>query len=129
MPVMIGFIAEEDADGDVRVFGSEYLFPESEKLVGELLADGGFVAVSNQWSKPPLIPPWIIKGEEFASRHHWSEMCPWSGFFECRGGCQYRLFIAGFADDVEPDRHPVGVEAARDAGGGEADGVDGMGVR
>ena len=74
-------------------------------------------------------PTWIIKGEGFASRHHWSEMCPWSGFFECRGGCQYRLFIAGFAYDVESDGHAVGIEATWDAGSGEADGVDGVGVR
>ena len=34
MTVVIGFFAEEDADWDVRVFGSEYLFPEVEEFAG-----------------------------------------------------------------------------------------------
>ena len=32
MTVVIGFFAEEDTDGDVGVFRSEYIFPEVEEL-------------------------------------------------------------------------------------------------
>ena len=32
MAVVIGLFAEENTDGDVRVFRSEYLFPEVEEL-------------------------------------------------------------------------------------------------
>jgi len=126
---MRGFFPKEDADRDIRIFRPENLLPEIEEFLGQFFLYGGLESVPCQWSKPPLIPPWIIKGKGFVSRNRRSEVRPWPRFFECRRGCQDRLLIAGFADDVETDWHPVGVEATRDAGGGEADGVDRMRVR
>ena len=55
--VVFGFFAEEDADGDVGVFRSEYLFPEVEKLSSQVFADRRLETLRHQLSKPPCIPP------------------------------------------------------------------------
>ena len=55
--VVIGFVAEEDTDGYVGIFKSEYVSPEVEELAGGVFVDGGFVASGSQLSKPPCIPP------------------------------------------------------------------------
>ena len=52
MTIMICLFTEEDPDGYVRVFRSEYILPEVEEFLGEFFIDGSFVSVC-QWSKPP----------------------------------------------------------------------------
>ncbi len=49
MTIVICLFTEEDPDGYVRVFRSEYILPEVEEFLGEFFIDGSFVSVC-QWS-------------------------------------------------------------------------------